>query len=277
MKNKAWFRMEKKTEELAEIEIFDEIDAYFGFGPKEFKEQFDAIKSAKKIKVLLNSPGGSVFDGMTIYTLIAAEREKVEIEVLGLAASISSIVALAGSRLTVAKGAYYMIHNPWTFAMGGAEDLRKTADILDKLKGEFVSIYREKSGLKDEEIIKMMDAETWMTSEEAMANGFADDEEDYGQVAAKASAFSLTRYGFAHVPDPLAKSADVKRVSNPRELETLLRDSGMSRSEAVAIVANGWKALGQGEPVAEPQGEPVKKFFITPAMLIDEMEANARL
>jgi ATP-dependent Clp protease protease subunit len=247
----------------------------WGMGPKEFKAQFDAIKSAKKIKVLLNSPGGSVFDGITIYNLIAAEREKVEIEVLGLAASVASIIAMAGNRLTIAKGAYLMIHNPWTIAVGGSGDLRKTADILDKMKGEFVAIYKKKSGLEDDEITALMDAETWMTSEEAVANGFADDEEDYGQVAAKASAFSLGKYAFAHVPDPLAKNTDSKKVSNPRELETLLRDSGMSRSEAVAIVANGWKALNQGEPEPEPQSESAKKLTISPAMLIDEMDANA--
>lgn len=249
-RTKGWFRMEKKSAEYAEIEIFDEIDAFWGIGPKEFKERFDEIKDAASIKLLLNSPGGSVFDGMAIYHLLEKERDRLEVEVVGLAASIASIVALAGSRMTVAKGAYYMIHNPWTLVMGGAEDLRKTADTLDKLKADFVSIYRDWSGLEEPAIVEMMDAETWMTSAEAVANGFAEGEEDYGDVAARASAFGLKKYGFAKVPEALTSGDTLKKVSTPRELESLLRDAGgLSKNEAVKIVADGWKALSQGDPV----------------------------
>lgn len=254
-KNKSWFRMEKKAD-VAEIEIFDEIDSFWGIGPREFKERFDEVKDSASIRLLLNSPGGSVFDGMAIYNIIASERSKVSVEVVGLAASIASIIALAGSKLSIAKGAYLMIHDPYTLTVGGANDLRKTADLLDSMKGEFVSIYSARSGLDEKEVADLMADETWMTSEMAMEKGFADAEIDYGDMAAKATAFPLAKYGFAHVPQMLAGPNERNKIDTPRALESLLRDAGFGKKDAVAIVANGWKALDLGEPESGEQGEP---------------------
>lgn len=270
MPRKTWFTM-KASDDLAEIEIFDEIDSFWGIGAKEFKARFDEVKNSKAIKLMLNSPGGSVFDGMAIYNILSSVREKLDIEVVGLAASISSIIALAGKKLTMAEGSYYMIHNPLTIMVGDAEELRKTADVLDKMKGDFVSIYGKKSGLDSDEIASMMDDETWLTASEAIEKGFADESVDYGQIAAKADPEVISRYGFSHAPKGLSGETKSK-VNDPRSLESLLRDAGgLSKNEAVAIVANGWKAVGRGEP--EPQrGEPVKSN-ITPAMLIKEMDA----
>lgn len=253
MARKSWFSMSAKSDDLAEIEIFDEIDSYWGIGPKEFKAALDEAGKAKSIKLLLNSPGGSVFDGMAIYNLLAQYHDKLEIEVVGLAASIASIIAMAGKKLTIAEGAYLMIHQPWTVMAGGAEDLRKTADLLDKMEGQFIGIYSRRSGLKEDEVEAMMAAETWLTGDEAVAKGLADAVEDYGQMAALCP--SLGKYNYAHIPETLAK-VDNKKVNTPRELEGILRDAGFSRRDAVALVSHGWKALDQGEPVAEPRGEP---------------------
>lgn len=276
-RNKSWFKMETKSPDLAEIEIFDEIDSFWGMGPKEFKAKFDEIKSAKTIKLLLNSPGGSVFDGMAIYNILAAERPKLEIEVLGLAASIASIIALAGSKLTMAEGSYYMIHSPWTLAMGDSEELRKTADILDKMGGEFEKMYTAKTGLSADEIKKMMADETWLTASEAVDKGFADETKDYGQIAAKISGCAIAK-NFVHIPEALAKAGEPKQITNPRDLENLLRDAGgMSKSEAVAIVANGWKAVARGEPAAVERGEPAKAPEIESATEIEAAKAQKRL
>lgn len=266
-RSRAWFRMEKKSDDYAEIEIFDEIDAFWGIGPKDFKARLDEIKGAASIKLFLNSPGGSVFDGMAIYNLLAAHREKLEVEVVGLAASIASIIALAGRRLTMAEGSYYMIHNPLTVMVGDAGELRKTADLLDKMKGDFISTYKKKSGKDEQEISDMMDAETWLTAAEAIEEGFADDSEDYGEIAAKLDGCKIAER-FARVPDQIARNGQTSKLKNPRELENLLRDSGgMSRSEAVAIVAKGWKALERGEPAQSERGEPAEKPAIDTATL----------
>lgn len=254
-KNKSWFRMEKKTADLAEIEIFDEIDSFWGLGPKEFKARFDEVRDAKSIKLLLNSPGGSVFDGMAIYHILASERSKLEIEVIGLAASIASIIALAGKKLIMAEGSYYMIHLPWTIAMGDSEELRKTAELLDKIKGEFLKMYIGKSGLSTEEVKQMMVDETWLTASETVEKGFADSIEDYGEIAAKIDG-NIARH-FAKVPNAIAKMESMERVTTPRELEAVLRDAGFAKKDAVAIIANGYKALERGDP-AKDQGEPEK-------------------
>lgn len=256
-KNKSWFRMEKKAD-VAEIEIFDEIDSFWGIGPKEFKARFDEIKDSASIKLLLNSPGGSVFDGMAIYNILSTVRGKLSVDIVGLAASIASIIALAGSKLSIAKGAYLMIHDPYTLTVGGADDLRKTADLLDTMKGDFVSIYAEKSGLDEKEVSDLMAAETWMTSAMAIEKGFANEEIDYGDIAAKATAFPLAKYGFANVPQMLAENGEKNKIDTPRALESLLRDAGFGKKDAVAIVANGWKALDLGEPESGELGEPTK-------------------
>lgn len=265
-RNRNWFKFEMKSD-IAEIEIFDEIDSAWGIGPGDFKAKLDTVKDAKSIKLLLNSPGGSVFDGMAIHNMLSNYRDKLDIEVVGVAASIASIIALAGKKLTIANGAYLMIHNPLTIMVGEAQDLRKTADLLDKMKVDFVNIYKKKSGKNEKEISDMMDAETWMTADEAIENGFADGAEDYGQIAARLDG-EIAKH-FAKVPGDLGKTE--KKITNPRELESALRDAGCSRKEAVAIVADGWKAVGRGDP--EPaRGDPVK--LITPSMLIAEIEAN---
>jgi ATP-dependent Clp endopeptidase proteolytic subunit ClpP len=275
-RNKSWFRMEKKSEELAEITIMDEIDSWWGLGPKEFKLQLDEIKEAKTIKLSINSPGGSVFDGMAIRNMLAAVGDKLDVEVIGLAASIASIIALAGRSLKIAEGAYLMIHNPWSFAAGDAVDLRKTADVLDMMKTDFVAIYGKKTGLTDDEISDMMDAETWMSSADAVDKGFADGEVDYGKVAACASPAILAK--FKNTPEPIKSAAELKMIDNPRDLENLLRDSGrLSKAAAVAIVADGWKAVARSDSGADQRGEPAVKPAISKALLIQEIEANEKL
>lgn len=255
MKTKSWFSMASKSDEVAEISIFDEIDPFWGIGPKQFKDELDKVRGAKSIKLLLNSPGGSVFDGMAVYNLLASVRDKLDVEVIGLAASIASIIAMAGKSLTVAEGAYLMIHDPFTLAVGGADDLRKTADLLDTMKGEFVAIYAKRSGLSDTEIADMMSEETWFTASEAVDKGFADGVEEYGEVAANASRFNLAKYGFGNTPSMLAESGEGKKITTPRELEGILRDAGFSKSEAVAIASRGLKALDRRDSEEGDQRE----------------------
>jgi ATP-dependent Clp endopeptidase proteolytic subunit ClpP len=251
-RNKSWFTM-KQTADLAEIQILDEIDPMWGMGAKEFKAEFDKIKDAKNIKLWLNSAGGSIFEGQAIYNILSSVSGKLDVEVIGIAASMASVIALAGKKLTMAEGSYLMIHNPMTAFFGDGDALRKTADILDKMRQEYIAIYSKKTGLDAEKVGAMMTAETWMTSSEAIANGFADDTEDYGQVAACADPAIVAKYGFNNIPESLV----TMHAHTPRELEAILRDAGFGKKDAVAIVANGFKALERGEP-AKDRGEPDK-------------------
>jgi len=250
-----WWEIKNQTDECAELCIFDEI-GFWGSNARDFKESFDKVKKSKLIKLTLNSPGGSFPDGMAIYNMIGSIRNQVEIEVVGLAASIASIIALAGKKLTIANGAYYMIHKPYAIADGNADDFRKAADVLDKMDNNLAEIYARKTGKDIKEIHELMDAETWMTAEEAVDMGFADEVVDYGEIAAKLP--DISKYGFQNAPIALAQPIEQKpKIETERQFEKHLRDAGFSKTEAQIITAKGFKAL-RGEPEA-PQGEPVKE------------------
>lgn len=139
---------------------------------------------AKTVAVRINSIGGSAFGGVAMYNALQAHPGDVTCCVEGLAASAASLVAMAG-KTVMGKGAMMMIHPPLTMAVGNADELRKTADVLDKVQDSLASIYSAKTGKSVDEINDMLDAETWMTADEAVEAGFADEvmpdvKTDYG-------------------------------------------------------------------------------------------------
>lgn len=242
-----WYAIHAK-EDRAELSIFDEIGG-FGIAVSEFKDQFDLVKDRSELRLLLNSPGGSVTEGMALYNLLASVRQKLVVEVVGLAASISSIVALAGRELIMDEGTYYMIHNPWTITWGDADQLRKDAEVLDKMRGELVNIYTAHSSLSAEEVGQMMDDETWLTADEAKKNGFVKDVLRDTHAAAS-SVFDLSRIGFRNTPRALIGRPEFKNVKSIRDFEKFLRDAGASRSEAEALASGGWQK-GRGDPAPD--------------------------
>jgi ATP-dependent Clp protease protease subunit len=157
-------------------------------------------------------------------------REKVTVEVDGLAASISSIIAMAGKKLVMREGTFLMIHNPWTMMAGGSDDLRKEADVLDKIKDQLVGIYQNKTNLKASDIEAMMKEETWMTPTEARAMGFADEVVTASRIAASYNK-GLIEYGFKHTPisetpNATATSAPIVTpenvtATNPEEIKDI--------------------------------------------------------
>ncbi len=129
------------------------------------------------ISVHINSEGGDMFAGIAIKNILAAHPGNVTCIVEGLAASAASIVAMAG-RTVMRNGAMMMIHNPWAIVAGNADDLRDKADMLDKARGTLIDIYKAKTGKSKSELKSLLDAETWMTADEAVEAGFADDTSD---------------------------------------------------------------------------------------------------
>lgn len=159
----------------------------------------DELKAAngEPIEVNINSNGGDVAGGLAIANALKGYKGEVTCNVLGLAASMASVIACAGKRLCMGQGAFLMIHNPWTVTMGNAEDLRKDAATLDKMRDSIVTFYQSKSTKSAEELKELMDAETWISRE--MANDFGFEVEDYeGELKAAAS---LSRRAFAKAPD----------------------------------------------------------------------------
>jgi HK97 family phage major capsid protein len=199
--NRPWFKVAQRDDAEAELTIFDEIGGW-GQTVDDFKRAVDGVKDKAKVRLLINSPGGIVTDGWAIYNILSRIREKLTVEVVGLAASMASVIALAGKELIMDRGTYLMIHEPWTFALGSSEELRKMADVMDTMKADIVRLYEERSALTHDEIISMMAAETWITADDAAEYGFANSVKETAQAAACAR-FDFSRYGFNRAPSAL--------------------------------------------------------------------------
>lgn len=184
---KTWYAL-KADDKKATMSIFDDIGAY-GVSAKNFLNDLRGIK-ASEVDVEINSPGGDVFAGIAIHNGLRASGKMINVKVMGLAASAASLIAMAGDTIEMPANAFMMIHNPWGFAMGDAEEMRNTADTLDKIGTSLVATYAKRTGKDADEIAAMLNAETWLTADEALAQGFATKVTD--AVAAKAS-FELDR------------------------------------------------------------------------------------
>lgn len=166
-----WYNLKAAADKTPVLSIFDDIGAY-GVSAKSFLNDLRTV-TTDEVDVEINSPGGDVFAGLAIYNGLRASGKKINVKVLGLAASAASLVAMAGDTIEMPENAFMMIHNPWGFAMGGADEMRNTADVLDKIGTGLVSTYAKRTGKTDQEITALLDAETWMTAQEAVDAGFA--------------------------------------------------------------------------------------------------------
>jgi ATP-dependent protease ClpP protease subunit len=228
-----WFRFsdhDVRTDE-AVVEIYDEIGMW-GVTAADFTAALDALpKSTKTINLRINSPGGGVFAGLTIANRLRAHKATVNVTVDGVAASIASVIAMAGDHVTMARGSQMMIHNPSGVVLGGAADMRKMADVLDQLARDSIAdAYRAKAGGDIADWLDRMATESWYGPAEAVAVGLADiaDADPATDEPAARAVFDLTAYGFSHpgrdaAPDPAAADrarrsrAAVARVRGLRE------------------------------------------------------------
>jgi ATP-dependent Clp protease protease subunit len=239
MRKRQWYRIQNaaKSDE-ATVYIYEEIDSFWGVAAQDFVRELAGIK-ASTIHVRINSPGGDVFDGMAIYNSLKRHPAEIVTHVDGLAASAASIVALAGDRVVMGTGSFMMIHNAWGIAIGDAPVMRQMADELEKITGALVGIYATRTGKEATEIQALLDAETWLSADEAVQAGFADETEE----AKKASAsFDLSR--FKNTPRQLqaARAEEPKKIETIRDLEAFLRDEGgFSHAAAKTIVASCFK------------------------------------
>lgn len=163
--------------EPANIQIFDQIgEDWFsnsGVTAKSFAETLQAVGPGP-LNVEINSPGGNIWDGLAIYNMLRGRQAPVTTKVVGVAASIASIIALAGDTVEIADAALMMIHDPSGLAAGTSEDMRKMADALDQHAAILAGVYEKKTGKTASAIRAAMKAETWFTSAEAIDFGLAD-------------------------------------------------------------------------------------------------------
>jgi ATP-dependent Clp endopeptidase proteolytic subunit ClpP len=184
-----FYALEKSDNGEATIHLYDEVGA-FGSGSKEFLADLARL-DGQHIHLRINSPGGSVVEGTAIYNALRRHKGGLTVHIDALAASMASVIAMAGAPVYIADNALLMIHNPWTVSAGDSEQLRREADLLDKLKDSLRNAYVRKTGMEADRIAQMMDEETWLDAVEAVALGFADAIEEGVAAAATATPAQL--------------------------------------------------------------------------------------
>ena len=170
-------RLQAKDEDgggtYAEVMIYDEV-GYFGVTAQDFMVDLKAI-TAPKISLRINSPGGEIFDGIAIFNCLQSHPANVTVYVDSLAASIASVIAMAGDRVVMQPHSQMMIHEGAGMCIGDAADMRELADLLDRSSDNIAAIYSEKAGGTVKQWRDRMRAETWYTAAEAVAAGLADE------------------------------------------------------------------------------------------------------
>lgn len=194
-----------------------------------FRDALKDLGDVKTINLHINSPGGSVFEGIAIYNMLKQNKAHVNVYVDGLAASIASVIAMSGDAIFMPSNSMLMIHNPWTMAVGNASELRKQADDLDKITESSIQTYLNQAGDKlDEETLRqLMDDETWLTAKEAVDYGLATEVIEANKAAASISKNFAQRY--RHVPERLIQASQKKQEIKEREDDQELRKQLLKR------------------------------------------------
>jgi ATP-dependent Clp endopeptidase proteolytic subunit ClpP len=221
---KNWYKLKafknQDNENVAHLVIDDVIDSYWGLSASDLNSQIKALDT-DIIKVDINSPGGDVFDGFSLYNNLKNHPARVETNVTGLAASIASVIYMAGDVRTMDELSQVMIHRAWALSIGSATEMEKMANTLRKVDGQLISLYSKSTGLDPVKVENMLEEETWMTALEAQEMGF-------GQVVSAPEAKAKNLYDlsmYKNVPDNL------KEITNQKKLEAAKAESEDKRKQ----------------------------------------------
>lgn len=230
----------------ATLRLYDPIDSWggwWGVSAKEFAGVLDELPDdVTEIELLINSPGGDVFDGIAIVNALRRHKAKVITVVEGLAASAASLIAVSGDEVVMARNAELMIHDAWSICVGNAEDMAQMADNLGRISDNLASIYAEKAGGEVSAWRAVMRAETWYSAAEAVAAGLADrvDDgaaaEDEPDAQARFDTAELFHYAgrAAAPPPPSAAQADPQPSPAPADESVAPGDTPQEPARATA-------------------------------------------
>lgn len=157
----------------ATLYVYDVIDAWWGVSAEAVSKAIAGLDPKATLHVRVNSPGGDVFEGRAIRTALRQHKGKTVGHIDGLAASAATTVVDGCAEIEISDGAFYMIHNSWTFAMGNREEMRRTADLLEQIDGAIVADYAKRTGKDLQQLVQWMNDETWFTAAQAVEHGFA--------------------------------------------------------------------------------------------------------
>lgn len=255
--SKSWYEIKAKGAGVAEVLIYEEIGMW-GVSAKQFARDLKDLGKISQIDLRINSPGGSVFDGNAIFNQIKQHPASVTVYIDGLAASMASVIAMAGDRIVMPENALMMIHNPWTVAIGDADELRKNADLLDKIKTTLVNAYG-RSMMTEDEIVEMMDAETWLTGEEAVEMGFADELEQEVALAACSKFPFLNK--FQKTPAVITPTSAVADTINANREESKMTVENKATEQTVDQEAIQAKAIADYKAAQAKRVDSIKAAF----------------
>lgn len=205
------YRCSAKAKGEAELILYGDIgDSWFGgVSAKQVSDDLRALGNVETINVRINSAGGDVFDGLTIYRRLVDHPARIVVHVDGLAASIASVIAMAGNEINISESGLMMIHNAWGIAIGSADDMRTMAGLLDTTTASIRDVYVARTSQSADQVKAWMDAETWFTADECVTNGFATKATDNLRLAAK---FDGSKHRFRNAPASLAARPNAERV-----------------------------------------------------------------
>lgn len=233
--------------------------------PKAFREELEKHKG--DLTVVINSPGGDVYSGIYIYNELKNHEGNVTVRINGLAASIASVIAMAGDKVIMEQGSLMMVHQPMVGSFGNADEMRETAEYLDKVGDQLIDIYQSKTGLDRERVVEMLKAETWLDGTEAVELGFADEAPGAGKLSnAVKNVLDYMTPVKAAISQPLASlqaklveevnatdttpSVD-EAVEQTVEIDTAVEDNTDTEATEVAAEAEVTDTAEETQPVKE--------------------------
>lgn len=284
--------------------LYDAIGAYDGVTAKDFVSEINAL-DVDEIELHINSPGGSVYDGIAIRNALVQHDATVTVIVDGLAASAASYIALAGDEVVMAPNSELMVHDAMGICMGWAEDMQKMAEDLDRISNNIASMYAERAGGTAKDWRTVMLAETWYSADEAVKAGLADrvdgkSSPDGDEVEDVENRFDLSVFNYAgrsQAPAPMLPAASAAGVTPPaapasgdttqegdaamanftdEQLTTLRQTAGVADDADVdTVIAAVKEALSEQAEDPKPSAVPEGAIIVDRAAF-DEMREQAR-
>jgi ATP-dependent protease ClpP protease subunit len=243
--------VEKTSPSEGEVSIYDFIGTDYsedGTTARSFRAKLKRLGKVDRIKLRVNSLGGDIAQGFAIYNMLLDHPAKVTAYIDGVAASMAGVIAMAADEVIMPENAWLMIHNPWSFAIGDSDDLRREADLLDSFKQAAMRAYVRHTSLSEKELGRLMDEETWFDAEAAVEAGFAS--RVSGRIVAAASAMKeeyLKR--FSHAPAAI-RDAGTGDPSPERLEESVMEKASDVQAAAAGEVACEFAAASEAVLVA---------------------------
>ena len=255
--NRQWYSFKNMDSGTPELFIYDDIDDWWGVSAQSIVDQIRDL-DATDIDVRINCRGGMVFEGIAIYNALRLHKANIHIKVDGLAASIASVIAMAGDTVTMAENSMLMIHNPYGWASGDAEAMRKTADVMDKIADSIAVSYTARTGKTIEEMKALMDEETWYTAAEALESGLVDQVDSPVKAAAcfDISMFNNAPKGWGGFEQPTPEN---QSEETPEEVPEVEPEVTPEVKDLALIIANLCNQAGYPEKTATFLKAPLNK------------------